>query len=197
MRKLFVAITQYDYLSKQDAKHYQHIEQYIDYLIVRTPMPTAMLVSWITDLIQYGFPKDKVIIHDNVCVLRRCDLKAIHFRECDARVKRFKYNQPEIQVSMSTHSQMAIRYAEQLNLDFVLFGHVFETNSKAGKMPRTTAEIIEAVNSKIPVIALGGINQQTLKQLPKGFNGIAGISIFQRKSNTNIGRLKEVWIEYV
>ncbi|MDG0841831.1 thiamine phosphate synthase [Staphylococcus equorum] len=194
---MFIAITQYKYLNPAEIKQYINIEHFIDYLIIRTPMETAELISWINLLSQSGFPTSKIIIHDNITVLTRCNLCAIHFKEKDERIAQFKYNHPDIQVSMSTHDTKHIAQAEALQLSFVLYGHIFKTNSKPSQHPRTENEINKALKFNIPVIALGGINPQTLKNLPKGFKGIAGISIFAQQNMNEIKQLKEAWKTYV
>lgn len=197
VKTLFIAITQYKYLNAVEIKQYIEIEQFIDYLIIRTPMETAELIDWIHLLNQSGFPKSKIIIHDNLTVLTRCKLRAIHFKEKDERIADFKYNHPDIQVSMSTHDTKHIAQAEALQLAFVLYGHIFKTNSKPNKHPRTENEINKALKFNIPIIALGGINTQTLKELPNGFKGIAGISIFAQQNVNEIKQLKEAWETYV
>ena len=52
--------------------------------------------------------------------------------ENDEQIRALKQHCSDIKISMSTHSSHAIQYAEDLNLDFVLYGHVFETKSKKG-----------------------------------------------------------------
>ncbi|KRG08548.1 thiamine phosphate synthase [Staphylococcus sp. NAM3COL9] len=194
---MFIAITQYKYLKSVEIKQYINIKHFIDYLIIRTPMETPELIDWINLLSQSGFPKSKIIIHDNLTVLTQCKLCAIHFKEKDERIADFKYKHPDIQVSMSTHDTKHIAKAEVLELAFVLYGHIFKTNSKPNQHPRTENEINKALKFNIPIIALGGINTQTLKNLPNGFKGIAGISIFAQQNINEIKQLKEAWKMYV
>nr|WP_275432162.1 thiamine phosphate synthase [Staphylococcus sp. ACRSN] len=177
--------------------HYLAIESHIDYLIVRTPMTSDELVNWINLLVQYHFPKKKIIIHENIDVLMRCELTAIHFKALNNQDLFIKQRFPHIQVSKSTHTSDAIAEAERRNLDFVLFSHIFETNSKPNCLPRTANEIEAALQYSIPVVALGGINHRTMSDLPSGFKGIAGISLFEKNSVPFLERLKEVWKSYV
>jgi len=52
---------------------------------------------------------------------------------------------------------------------FIVVGHIFETDCKKGIKPRGTEFLKEICNNvKIPVFAIGGINDQTINQL----NGI-------------------------
>ncbi|MFV5901899.1 thiamine phosphate synthase [Staphylococcus gallinarum] len=194
---MFVAITADKYLARKDIMHYLAIEAHIDYLIVRTPMSSDELVDWINMLLQYQFPKEKVIIHENIDVLNRCALTAIHFKEHNNQDLFFKQCFPHIQVSKSTHHSRMVAEAAQRGLDFVLFSHIFETKSKPGLAPRTTDEINAALQYDIPVVALGGINHRTIAQLPNGFDGIAGISLFEKDNVAHLEQLKEVWHAYV
>lgn len=192
---MIIAITSYHKLTKQGCINYCEIEPYIDYLIVRSPMCTSETIEWINQLKQQHFPKDKIIIHSDYHVLQSCDLSRIHFRESDEQIHALKSYCSDIKISMSTHSRQAIQYAEELNLDFVLYGHVFETKSKKGLAPKSLTEINEALKTDIPVVALGGINLKTMSHLPKGFQGIAGISIFNYSIKT-VQALHKAWLNY-
>ncbi|WP_210137149.1 thiamine phosphate synthase [Staphylococcus sp. GDH8C109P] len=192
---MIIAITSYHKLTKQGCINYCEIEPYIDYLIVRSPMCTSETIEWINQLKQQHFPKDKIIIHSDYHVLQSCDLSRIHFRESDEQIHALKSYCSDIKISMSTHSRQAIQYAEELNLDFVLYGHVFETKSKKGLAPKSLTEINEALKTDIPVVALGGINLKTMSHLPKGFQGIAGISIFNHSIKT-VQALHKAWLNY-
>ena len=56
----------------------------------------------------------------------------VYILENDEQIRALKQHSSNIKISMSTHSRQSIQYAEDLNLDFVLYGHVFETKSKKG-----------------------------------------------------------------
>ncbi|WP_251517119.1 MULTISPECIES: thiamine phosphate synthase [Staphylococcus] len=194
---MFIAITPYKVLNEHDIEHYRRIEQDIDFLMIRTPMEVELLVEWIEQLKLNYFPINKIIIHSDIDVLERCELWAIHFKEQDARIAQFKQDNPNVQVSASTHYETSVGEAQSLGLDFVLFSHIFETGSKPGQPPRTDQEISSVLKYDIPIIALGGINSKTLKHLPQGFSGIAGISIFDKAHEDELSALKEVWQDYV
>jgi len=194
---LFIAITPHQDLSKSHIKHYCEIEGVIDYLLIRVPMNTEELIQWVHELLKNEFPKDKIIIHSDIKVIIRCDLSAIHFRENDRSIREIQTRYPNLQVSMSTHRKDAIANAKYLGIDFVLFGHVFETPSKPKQKPRAKTEVEEALQIDIPIIAIGGINQHTLPSLPNGFSGIAGISIFNQYSKHKLMNMKEVWDGHV
>ena len=67
---------------------------------------------------------------------------------------------------------------------FLIAGHIFETDCKKGLEPRGIEFLKEiCANVEIPVFAIGGINQNTIKQL-KGINieGVCLMSTFMKKS---------------
>lgn len=190
---MFIAITHYKILDYDDITHFKAISPYIDHLLLRTPMSEADLSSFLALLFQTGFPKEKIIIHSSIELLEAFNLKSIHFREKDFQGFKYKHDHPEISVSMSAHSIDSIKKAESHQLDFVLFGHVFESDSKKALTPRTHEEKIEATYFNIPVVALGGINLETVRDLPPGFSGIAAISAFMDATANQIILLRKEW----
>lgn len=194
---MFIAITPYKLLNLQDILHYQSIMGYYDRLIIRTPMTTSQLIDWITKAIEHGISKDKLTVHSNVDVFIACAMTSIHFSEYHSALKNFKTQHPQAIVSMSTHSEESVIFAQQQRCDYVLFGHVFPTSSKPNQEPRSQSEITQVLNKKIKVIALGGVNIRTLPQLPTGFAGIAGISLFYDCDNQTLRKIIEEWSNYV
>ena len=59
------------------------IEPAIDGLLFRTPMSAFELQGFIVQLIEAGFPKDKIIIHSHFKLLKALNLQCIHFKEND------------------------------------------------------------------------------------------------------------------
>lgn len=194
---MFVAITPYKLLNQLDIEHYKAILEYYDHLIIRTPMTTPQLIDWITRAIEHGISKDKLTVHSNVDVFIACAMTSIHFSEYHSALKNFKTQHPQAIVSMSTHSEESVIYAQQQHCDYVLFGHVFRTSSKPNQEPRSQCEIRQVLNKEIKVIALGGVNRRTLSQLPIGFAGVAGISLFYDSDNQTLRKFTEEWSNYV
>ena len=95
---------------------------------------------------------------------------------------------PSMPIGVSTHSLEEAREAEQGGADFVVFGPVFETESKKGYGPPVGAEALRVVAARvgIPVLALGGINLSNFREpLDCGAAGIAGISLFAKAEDLN------------
>ena len=86
-------------------------------------------------------------------------------------------------VGVSIHSLSEGVQAEKKGADYLLYGHVFETECKKDLEPRGIEELKEICKrSKIPVYAIGGINQSNFKTvLDAGAYGIAVMSSLMKK----------------
>lgn len=85
----------------------------------------------------------------------------------------------EALVAVSTHSLAEARAAESFGADFITFGPVFPTASKAayGKPPGLDELARVCTMLKIPVFALGGVTPERVELcLQAGAHGIAAIS---------------------
>ena len=192
---IFIAITKYKDLTNDDVQHFLDISDGIDGLLFRTPMSSSDLSSFLTSLIEQGFPKSKIIIHSDVHLLEQLHLSHIHFREMDEDAFSYKSTHPEIEVSMSTHSIESVKAAYEHDLDYVFFGHIFKTPSKPNQLPRSKAEIQRVLEIPIPIYAIGGITEKTIPQLPHGFKGICAISFFMNASLQQIELLRKEWLK--
>jgi thiamine-phosphate pyrophosphorylase len=97
-------------------------------------------------------------------------------------------------IGASTHNLEEAEAAEGGGADFVVFGPVFETESKKVYGPPAGLESLKAVASllSIPVLALGGIKTTNFKQaLDAGAAGIAAISLFAQATNLS-GIVEEI-----
>ena len=79
---------------------------------------------------------------------------------------------------------------------FIIAGHIFETDCKKGLDPRGVEFLKEiCANVEIPVFAIGGINEKTIKQLKDiKIEGVCLMSALMKKSQSDllkIGRLED------
>ncbi|NOU98020.1 thiamine phosphate synthase [Paenibacillus sp. LMG 31456] len=83
-----------------------------------------------------------------------------------------------VRIGCSVHSAEEAAAAAQNGADYVLYGHIFDSNSKPGLPPRGTAALSEVVEAcPIPVIAIGGIEPDNVDEvLSTGCSGIAVLS---------------------
>ncbi len=92
-------------------------------------------------------------------------------------------------VAVSVHSLseaiVVEKFLEQAEQNiFLIAGHIFETDCKKSVKPKGTDFLKEICNNvKIPVFAIGGINEKTIKQL-NGINieGVCMMSALMKKS---------------
>ena len=68
-------------------------------------------------------------------------------------------------VGVSVHSMEEAETAEKRGADFLVYGHIFETDCKKGLEPRGVDSLRKICrNSGIPVFAIGGINDDNEQQ---------------------------------
>lgn len=89
----------------------------------------------------------------------------------------------------STHRIDEIRAAGDEGIDFVLFGPIFATPSKVGRIePRGISSLAEAVRVGPPVIAIGGIDFTNAAAVAAtGVAGIAAIRLFAEPTRDESG----------
>ncbi len=89
-------------------------------------------------------------------------------------------------IGASCHSREAALEAERAGANYIFFGPVFATPSKAVfGPPQGVGKLAEVCHSlSIPVVAIGGISAENFGEcLPAGAAGIAAIRLFQRASD--------------
>ena len=89
-------------------------------------------------------------------------------------------------IGVSTHNRQEALQAQDNGADYITFGPVFDTPSKAGILDPTGPEEILKIRSeiRIPVIALGGISEKNIEAvLHSGADGIAVISSIMQADN--------------
>ena len=95
-------------------------------------------------------------------------------------------------VGASVHSLEAALNSEDEGADYLVFGPVFDTPSKADYGPAQGLQKLEKIcrDVSIPVLAIGGITQQNAQEcLDHGAAGIAAIRLFQESRNL------QAWIQ--
>ncbi|MDR6552058.1 thiamine phosphate synthase [Paenibacillus qinlingensis] len=81
-------------------------------------------------------------------------------------------------IGVSVHHADEAKWREKEGADYVMFGHIFATNSKQGVPPRGLEQLRQLVNEiNIPVIAIGGMTPARVQSvLDAGASGIAVMS---------------------
>ncbi|MGG3888344.1 thiazole tautomerase TenI [Metabacillus fastidiosus] len=136
--------------------------QEADYIHIREKTKTVKeLVQLVTRLIDNGIDKRKLVINDRLDVALMRDIPNIHLPGHSFSIKEVKTNYPEMRVGSSIHSVEEAIQCEAEGADYLLFGHIFATNSKMnlpGRGIQELEKVCRAVN--IPVIAIGGITPE-------------------------------------
>lgn len=129
--------------------------------------------------------KTRVLVNDRVDIALAAGADGVHLtaRSLPADVVR-EICGPEFVIGVSTHSLAEARAAQAAGADFLVFGPIFDTESKrAFGAPQGLDKLREVTSAlgEFPVIAIGGITQENSPSVfAAGASGIAGISLFER-----------------
>lgn len=93
-----------------------------------------------------------------------------------------KYTKKGIRTGTSVHSLEEAVSAEKAGADFLIAGHIFETDCKKGVPPRGIKFLTEIIeNVEIPVYAIGGINSDNESSVYEcGASGVCIMSGYMR-----------------
>jgi len=129
----------------------------------------------------------RLFINDRVDIALAVDADGVHLGNASIPVRRARKIIGEKKlIGVSCHNRVSAISAEEMGADFITFGPVFYTPSKAvygdpvgvGKLALVT-ELLQ-----IPVFALGGIKQDTISQATAaGAHGIAMVSAIMAAEN--------------
>jgi thiamine-phosphate pyrophosphorylase len=128
----------------------------------------------------------RVLVNDRADIARAAGADGVHLtsQSLPANVVREMFG-PDFVIGVSTHSLDEARAAQLAGADFVVFGPIFETESKrAYGEPQGLEKLAEvAVELQpLPVIAIGGITPENGAHcLVNGASGVAAIRMFDEQ----------------
>jgi thiamine-phosphate diphosphorylase len=124
----------------------------------------------------------RVLVNDRLDVALAAGAHGVHLRGDSIPASRVRSIAPgPFLIGRSVHSRHEVdRATAEGAVDYLLFGTVFETPSKAGARPAGTAALRDAVAAtRVPVLAVGGITVATLPAVAAtGAAGFAAIGLF-------------------
>lgn len=151
---------------------------------------------------QPGRVPARILVNDRLDVAVAAGAAGVHLGENSLPVQnvvewRRSAGRLEFLIGRSCHSLESAREAERSGADYVFFGPVFATPSKAAfGVPQGIERLSEVCASmKIPVIAIGGVNIENAREcLSAGADGIAAIRLFQDRPSAKelAARLKAI-----
>jgi thiamine-phosphate pyrophosphorylase len=144
-------------------------------LPVRELLALALELRSITR--EYGA---KLFINDRADVAVSVDADGVHLGHLSIPVEAArKVVGKSMMIGVSTHNLDEAKAAEIGGADFITYGPIFETPSKAGYRHSVGTDAIKSIGSgiRIPIFALGGIKSGLIEQiLASGAHGISMIS---------------------
>jgi thiamine-phosphate pyrophosphorylase len=125
--------------------------------------------------------RTRVLVNDRLDVALAAGAHGVHLRGDSFPASRARLLAPRpFLVGRSVHSVADVRECSDSAHDYLIFGTVFETDSKPGQ-PAAGLAALTAVASatSLPVLAVGGITPQRIAAvMAAGGSGAAGISMF-------------------
>lgn len=160
------------------------IEPYMDAVILREKSKSKPdLLKLIRHLKESNFDDKKIIVHGNpeIAASEQVDYVQLPGRGFPLQILKEQF--PTLSFGKSVHSFEEAKNAAAEGADSVLYGHLFQTNSKPGLQPRGIEEISKiAAGLEIPVYAIGGILPHHIKTLID--LNIAGIAVMSTIFNS-------------
>lgn len=132
--------------------------------------------------------KTRLLVNDRADIAADAGADGVHLttQSLDAGTIRKTFGEKFL-IGASTHSLAEASAAQTQGADFVVFGPVFQTESKLQfGSPRGLDELAQVVRALagLPVLALGGVSMINAADcLAAGARGIAGISLFNKPEN--------------
>ncbi|MCP8968131.1 thiamine phosphate synthase [Ectobacillus ponti] len=150
-----------------------------DFLHLREPGKSARELSeGIELLLKQGVLPEKIIVNDRVDVAMAKGVHGVQLGYRSLSVAEVKRVWPNVRTGCSVHSLGEAEAAAACGADWLIYGHIFSTNSKAGVPPRGLAELAligERVPVPVPVIAIGGMTPGRIAEVMEA--GAAGIAV--------------------
>lgn len=160
----------------------------VDWIQIREKDLSARELAALLDTALQGSGSSKILVNDRMDVALAGKAAGVHLTETSvsAKAARALANSlsapPAFLVGVSCHSLDSARDAADSGADYLVFGPIFPTPSKAAYgAPQGLERLAEVCRmAPIPVMAIGGIDLHNAAScLAAGATGIAAIRLFQ------------------
>jgi len=126
------------------------------------------------------------LINDRIDICLAVNADGVHLGYEDIPYRAARRLLPNKIIGLTVHNLQEAIEAERLGADYIGISPIFETKTKLDAGPAAGLELIKQVKEKIkiPFVAIGGINQETLDNVLKaGAKSVAIISALITKNN--------------
>ncbi|MBD8006064.1 thiamine phosphate synthase [Bacillus norwichensis] len=162
-----IAVTNGRYSVDMLSRMMVEVEPFVDHFIIRERTKSAIeYVKLIDQLNTENFNNEKLMINDRVDVAVVAGINKVQLPAHGLRLEQVQSFFPHIQAGRSIHSLEEAVEAHRSGANWLLYGHVYETDCKKGQPARGVEElkkIAEQVPSDIYVI--GGIKPRHVEEL--------------------------------
>ncbi|EIT85747.1 transcriptional regulator TenI [Fictibacillus macauensis ZFHKF-1] len=155
------------------------IAPYVSYVHLReNGCSGSEIYHYAQALLRAGFHSSSLVINHCAEAASAVDAGGLHLKGTSLPVALAKDHYGTMRIGRSVHSLSEGKEAEFQGADYVLFGHVFQTNSKQNLPARGLLQLQEIASKlSIPVIAIGGIAPENVSEvIAAGASGIAVMS---------------------
>ncbi|WHY81582.1 thiamine phosphate synthase [Siminovitchia fortis] len=155
------------------------VEPFVDYFIIRERTKTANeYIRLIGRLSAAKVKKEKLIINDRVDVAVVTGINKVQLPGHGLTLQQVKSYFPNLRTGRSIHSPEEAWEASRSGADWLLYGHVYDTDCKKGVPARGLEELkLIAENVQSNIYAIGGIKPEHVVGLNKmNIRGIAVMS---------------------
>jgi thiamine-phosphate pyrophosphorylase len=109
----------------------------------------------------------RLIVNDSVDIALACDADGVHLGQEDLPLHAARKLMGERMIGISTHDVTQAKEAEAGGADYIGFGPIFGTTTKATGYSARGLEMLRQVRGtvKIPIVAIGGITEANVAEV--------------------------------
>ena len=107
------------------------------------------------------------IVNDRIDIALACDADGVHLGQEDLPLPAARKLTGGKLIGISTHDEAQAKEAERGGADYIGFGPVFGTTTKATGYSSRGVEMLRQIRSavKLPVVAIGGIKEENVQEV--------------------------------